>query len=163
MAVIQYKDLDEIRAHHPGKKIVFCSGSFDLTHAGHVLFFEDCKKLGDILVVGVGGDKVIQKNKGKDRPFINEHLRMKMIDSLKPVDYAILDDDIYGTHSLGFVEFVLSRLQPDTYIVNDDAFELDKRVSLAKEFGAILRIIDRWCPPEYEAISSTKLIEKIKG
>ena len=60
------KDISELLLlldRNDGEKIVFCSGSFDLVHAGHVLFFEDCKKIGEILVVGVGGDAIIKKTK----------------------------------------------------------------------------------------------------
>ncbi|MEK7074233.1 MAG: adenylyltransferase/cytidyltransferase family protein, partial [Patescibacteria group bacterium] len=92
MSIIEFKDIASLRKEHKDKKIVFCSGTFDLTHAGHVLFLEDCKKYGDLLVVAVGNDFNQRVNaKGKGRPVQNEHLRLKMVSSLKPVDYALLD------------------------------------------------------------------------
>lgn len=159
---IWYDDLPKLRATNRDKKIVFVSGCFDLTHAGHVLFFEDCKKHGDILIVGVGSDLIISKNKGPDRPVMNEHMRLKIIDSLKPVDYTVLDDNTYSSHSLAFVEHVLENLRPDIYAVNDDAFDLEKRVSMSNEYGINLVVLKRWCPTEYGNISTTSLIEKIK-
>ena len=90
--IISYKNLASVRKKYPDKKIVFCSGSFDLIHPGHVLTFEALKKLGDILVVAVGGDKDIAEIKGPTRPILNEDLRLKMVDSLKPVDYALAGD-----------------------------------------------------------------------
>ena len=34
-----------------GKTIVLCHGVFDLVHPGHIIHFEEAKKLGNILVV----------------------------------------------------------------------------------------------------------------
>lgn len=55
MSIIAPESLADLRRQPAlqGKKIGFCSGSFDLTHAGHVLFFEDCKKHVDIFCQGV--------------------------------------------------------------------------------------------------------------
>ena len=91
MAKIIIKELHLIRKEFSDKKIVFCSGNFDLTHVGHILFFEDCKKQGDILVVGVGGDEIMKINKD-NRIILNEKVRLKTIDSLKPVDFCFIDD-----------------------------------------------------------------------
>src|SRR3989338_4598654 len=107
VAVIQYKDFKQLRNKLRGKKIVFCSGIFDITHAGHVLFFEDCKTYGDILAVAVGSDAIIRINKGPARPVLNEHLRLKMVDSLKPVDYCFIDAVSDGDNQLMIIDYVL--------------------------------------------------------
>ena len=52
-----------------GKKIVLCHGVFDIVHVGHLKYFDQAKKLGDILVVSVTSDKYV--NKGKNRPLFN--------------------------------------------------------------------------------------------
>ena len=39
-------------------KKVFVSGCFDLLHSGHVAFFEEAAKLGE-LYVGIGSDNTI--------------------------------------------------------------------------------------------------------
>ena len=88
MAVINYKKLKNLRLANKTKNIVLCSGVFDLTHAGHALFLEDAKKQGDILVVGVGDDVSTGAMKGRGRPVLNQHVRLKIVDSLKPVDYS---------------------------------------------------------------------------
>lgn len=163
MAIIQHKDLPQIRKKLKNKKIVFCSGSFSIVHAGHVLFLEDCKKRGDILVVGVGSDKILSKYKGGRPTFMNEHMRLKIIDSLKPVDHAILDFTNEKQHLLNMIKVVFQRLKPDIYVVNDDAFNIPYRQKLAKKYKVKMVILDRWCPSEYEAVSATKIIEKIKN
>jgi cytidyltransferase-like protein len=147
-----------------GKKIAFCSGTFDLAHAGHVLFLEDCKKLADIVVVGVGSDALIHSYKGSTRPIMNEHIRLKMIDSLKPVDYAFLQIVSDPKNMLEeFLPYVFQNLQPDMYVINEDAFDIPSRERLSKEYGVSLIIFPRTCPPEFEGISTTSLIKKIQG
>ena len=161
MAQISFGDLQQIRKEHKDKKIVFCSGSFDLTHAGHVLFFEDCKKYGDILVVGVGSDKMLKENKGDKRPILNEHIRLKMIDSLKPVDYCILDNISDKEHPLGILNLAFESLKPDIYVINEDAFNITYRIDLCKKFNIEMVKLKRWCPKEFDSISATKIINTI--
>ncbi len=163
MAMITTDDLPTLRRENQGKKIVFCSGSFDLTHAGHVLFFEDCKKLGDLLVVAVARDISIKKRKGEKRPILNEHLRLKMIDSLKPVDYVFMNPDKATEDLLFTIKSTFEKLRPDIYAINDDAFDIPRREQLSKEFGVQLVILPRTFPPEFEGISTSKIIEKIKN
>lgn len=160
---ITLNDLPELRKNLKDKKIVFCSGSFDLTHVGHILFLEDCKKLGDILIVGVGGDISLRKNKGDKRPIFNEKNRLKIIDSLKPVDYCFIDDISHKGHPLSLIDFVFEKLKPDVYAINEDAFDIPYREKISRKFNIKLIILKRWFPKEFgEPISTTNLIEEIK-
>lgn len=165
MSLIHHKDLSGIRKKFADKKIVFVSGVFDLTHPGHVLFFEDCKKVGDILVVAVGDDSSIKKLKGKDRPLFNESMRAKMVSSLKPVDFCVLSPtpppDIPFS-PFYFIDRALAELKPDIYAINDDAFDIPGRKQMVRRHGVRLEILKRICPPEFDGVSTSKLIEKIK-
>ena len=164
MAYIQFDELEDIRKKHKDQRIIFCSGCFDVTHAGHTLFFEDCKKLGDILVVMVGCDAVLRRDKATGRPIINEHLRQKMVDSLKPVDYTFLDHILPDApHPLYIIDMVAGKLKPDAYVINKDAWDIPYREQFSKKHGVPLVILDRTAPPEFEGISTTKIIEKIKS
>ncbi len=157
-----YEDLPAIREKYKDQKLVFCSGSFDLVHAGHALFFEDCKKLGDILVVGVGSDQLLVW-KGKDRPVLNQYVRLKMIDTLRPVDYCFLDESTLSDHPQTVLEETFKRLKPDVYVINEDASDIEYRKSMVEKYGVKMVILPRTCPPEFENISTTKIIEKIKS
>lgn len=157
-----YEKLRGIRKEHKNKKIVFCSGSFDLIHAGHVLFFENCKKYGDILVVGVGNDHILRRNKGKGRPILNQHVRLKMIDSLKPVDYCFLDESGAKNHPLDIVEGGLKYLKPDIYIINEDASNISYREQLLLKYGIKMKILKRSCPSEFGNISTSDILERIR-
>ena len=160
MARLQYKDISKIRAKNKNKKIVFCSGGFDLTHAGHLIFLENCKKLGDILVVGIGPDKIIKKEKGNERPIINEDLRLKMVEALKPVDWAFIltPKPKPGEHPLSPLEEIVVKLDPDIYVINDDAGHPEYRKAMMKKIGVKFVVLKRVFP-----ISTTSIIEKIKN
>jgi len=71
------------------KKVVFTNGVFDLIHYGHVKLLEDCKKLGDILVVGMNSDISVKKFKGDSRPIIPYKDRSKLLAALNAVDYVV--------------------------------------------------------------------------
>src|SRR3989344_341386 len=129
---IVMEDLSAVREKHKRQTIVFCSGAFDLIHVGHVLFFEDCKKCGDILVVEVAHDALIIKNKGPERPVMNESMRMKHVSALKPVDYCFLDRP-YDGYPLQFLGDVFRLLHPDVYVINTDTFDIPFRQRLAEE------------------------------
>jgi len=160
MTQISLLDLSKLRLEYPTKKIVFCSGNFDLTHVGHVLFFEDCKQQGNILIVGVASDNILKIN--KKRLIMNKNIRLKMVDSLKPVDYVLLDNVSNKENTLGLLDVVFKKLKPDVYIINDDASNIPYRKKICKKFDVKLVILKRTCPKEFENISTTKLIKKIK-
>jgi len=73
-----------------GKKIVHCHGVFDLLHPGHIRYFEAAKKKGDILVVTITKDEYV--NKGPDRPYFNEQLRLESVAAIECVDYVALNN-----------------------------------------------------------------------
>ncbi len=162
--IITEVDLVGLRENNPNKKIVFVSGSFDLTHVGHVLFFEEAKSKGDILVVAVGEDAAL-KLKGENRPILNELIRQKMIDSFKPVDYVFIHKKApYGSKfdNQFFVQ-IFEKFTPDVWVINTDASEIEYRQQLADTRGIQLLILERNPPLEFESISTTGLIAKIQA
>jgi len=76
---------------------VMASGVFDIIHPGHILFLQEAKKLGDELVVVIARDSTAEKF--KHHPIMPENARRFIVESLKPVDIAVLghEDDIYKT------------------------------------------------------------------
>lgn len=161
--IISSKEFSKIRKQYGDKKIVYCDGSFDMCHAGHVLFFEDCKKHGDIIVAGVGADADLKVYKGDDRPILNEVVRMKTIDSFKPVDYCFLNKLPTRKNLLSHLQNNFKKLRPDIYAVNSEAFDIPYRRKIAKKYNVKFVILERNCPKEFEFISTTKIIEKIKN
>ena len=51
--IVQKEDFRNIREEikKQNKTIVLCHGVFDLVHPGHIIHFEEAKKMGDTLVV----------------------------------------------------------------------------------------------------------------
>lgn len=163
-ATITYQDLSKIRERFRDKTVVFCSGGFDMTHPGHVLFLEDCKKYGDILVVGVAGDVSRGMQRGNGRPVLDQNMRLKMVASLKPVDYVFITEHTPNGHYLDCLNSIFKALRPAVYVVNDDASDIPYRKSIIDGLGLGIKmvILKRWGRSEFQDISTTAIIEKIK-
>jgi cytidyltransferase-like protein len=73
------------------ERIVLVTGGFDPLHSGHIDFFNEAKKLGDRLVVGINSDEWLTRKKG--RPFMPFEERHKIVQNLKMVDDTISFDD----------------------------------------------------------------------
>ena len=65
--------------------IVYTVGTFDLLHVGHLALLNHCKLLGDILVVGVASDAVVNIYK-PNVPIIPLEQRVEMLEALSCVD-----------------------------------------------------------------------------
>ena len=87
-----------------------------------------------------------------------------MIDSLKPVDYTMLDYILPNQpYPLYIIDLVVGELKPDAYVINKDAWDIPYRESFTKKHNVPLVILDRTAPPEYDGVSTTKIIEKIRS
>ncbi len=73
-----------------GKKIVFTNGCFDLIHPGHIKIFQDARKKGDVLIVGVNSDSSVKRIKPKGRPILNEKARIKILEAIEVIDFVIV-------------------------------------------------------------------------
>ena len=72
-------------------RVVMTGGAFDIIHIGHLHTLKEAKAYGDVLVVSVARDELIIKNKGK---LINaQEVRAQIVESLKPVDLALVGID----------------------------------------------------------------------
>jgi len=65
--------------------IVYTVGTFDLLHVGHLALLNHCKLLGDILVVGVASDAVVNMYK-PNVPIVPLEQRVEMLEALSCVD-----------------------------------------------------------------------------
>lgn len=85
------------------KKSVITSGYFNPLHVGHIECLELAKKLGDNLIVIVNNDLQV-KLKGSV-PFMSETDRIKIMKSLKVVDYVFLsiDTDLSVCKSIEYI------------------------------------------------------------
>lgn len=117
-------------------KKVFVSGVFDLLHSGHVAFFKEASKYGQ-LHVGIGSDQTVFGLKG--RTTINsEEERLYMIDALECVHAVQINR---GSGILDFVED-LRDLKPDIFVVNEDGHTHEKE-KLCRELGIEYKVLKR--------------------
>jgi cytidyltransferase-like protein len=131
-------------------KKVFVSGCFDLLHSGHVAFFQEAAKYGD-LYVAIGSDRTVFDL--KNRPTVNsETERMYMIKALAFVKDVVVAK---GSGMLDFIE-ELKEIQPDYFIVNEDGNLLEKK-KLCDELGIEYVVLKREPHPGLMPRSTTAL------
>ena len=97
-----------------GNKKVFVSGCYDMLHSGHVAFFEEAARYGD-LYVGIGSDKTIFELKAR-KTINTDAERLYMVKALRVVKDAWINS---GSGLLDF-EKELRELKPDIFFVNTD-------------------------------------------
>ena len=98
-------------------KLVMTFGTFDGLHAGHEMYLQQAKALGDSLVVVVARDETVQKVKGRE-PEYGEKERVKMLEESGIADTVVLGnvDDKYkvikkhrpNVIALGYDQFVFT-------------------------------------------------------
>jgi len=93
-------------------KVILTAGTYDIIHTGHLKTLEEAKRRGDILIVIVARDKTVEKIKGR-RPIIPENQRKIIVQSLKPVDFAILGSE------KDFLE-PIEKINPDLIVLGRD-------------------------------------------
>ena len=71
--------------------MVIASGYFNPVHRGHIDYLTQSKELGDKLFVIVNNDQ--QREMKGSKEFMNEDERKLVIETLKPVDWAVVAID----------------------------------------------------------------------
>ena len=141
----------ELRA--AGKKLVATNGCFDLLHVGHVRYLQAARRLGDVLAVGLNGDRSVRELKGSGRPINNEADRAEVLAALECVDLVAIFPEIRAT------EFILAA-QPAIYAKGGDytseTLNAEERAAL-QEVGAEIRII-----PFEKGYSTSLLLEQLR-
>lgn len=138
--------------HKAGKKIVTTNGCFDILHIGHVRYLAEAKKLGDVLIVGVNGDKSPYFRNKPGRPIVPERERLEMLDALKPVDYVFPFDDETSN------EWV-REIGPDFHVKCTDAGygieQCVERFAVQESGGKVVLL------PKVEGRSTTNIVKQV--
>ncbi len=158
--VLQPDQLEVIRKKYQDRKIVFCSGCFDILQSGHAVFFNQCKSFGDILIVGVGRDSTIENLKGPGRPVNPEQNRVHLIAAMQDVDFATLNDSEIGEGKIDFRN-IIDKLRPDVFVINDDDSAVIEKSALCEKFGVAIQSVKREVPEVLIPTSTTRIINKI--
>ncbi|MBP5366508.1 MAG: adenylyltransferase/cytidyltransferase family protein [Bacteroidales bacterium] len=127
-----------------GKTVVYTSGTFDMLHANHIKMIEYARSLGDILIVGVNTDELVESY--KSQPIIPFEERIALMKALKYPDIVI------PQHSLDHTDKV-KKLNFDVFVVGDD---WTGKYDYLKEQG-----VDVVYFPYGAGVSSTNLKQRI--
>ncbi|HPY96465.1 MAG TPA: D-glycero-beta-D-manno-heptose 1-phosphate adenylyltransferase [Candidatus Cloacimonadota bacterium] len=144
------EELVQLRHTFSNQKVVFTNGCFDIIHAGHVLYLEEAKKCGDILILGLNSDASVKRLKGNSRPINNQTDRAIVLAGLSSVDYVVIfdQDDPYD---------LISAIQPDVLVKGGD-WKIEQIIGsdiVKRRGGEVLSL------SFIEGKSTTKIIDKV--
>ncbi len=116
--------------------LVYTVGTFDLLHVGHLALLEKCKALGDVVVVGVASDRVVNSYK-PNVPVIPLDQRREMLEALQCVDA------VRPYYELEYVS-ACKELNADIFVIGEDwgknRHNLDVEDYLKKERKKIVQL-----------------------
>jgi len=130
------------------------TGVFDLIHTGHISYLQQARSMGDELVVVVACDDTVRRN--KHEPITPDTMRVRIVESLKPVDIAVI-----GKH--GDMFNTVRELDPDIIVLGfDQNFKEDElRESLKREGLDHIRVV-RATEYSDDLTATRKIISKIR-
>ena len=95
-------------------RIVWCNGTFDILHPGHIELFKVGKSLGDKLIVATDTDEKIRQDKGSSKPVNNLCDRISMLQAIKYIDEVLY----FGNRKE--LEGLIELYSPDILLLGDD-------------------------------------------
>ena len=129
-------------------RIVWCNGTFDILHPGHVELFKVGKSLGDKLIVATDTDEKIRQDKGASKPINNLCHRVSMLQAIKYIDEVLYFNDRKE------LEGLIKLYMPDILLLGDDWKGGDV---VGKEYAREVRFLPRL------NYSTTDIIKKIRA
>ena len=96
------------------KKIVWCNGTFDILHPGHIELFKVGASLGNKLIVATDTDEKIRQDKGASKPINNLCDRISMLQAIKYID------DVLYFNTRSELEGLIKLYSPDILLLGDD-------------------------------------------
>ena len=128
-------------------KIVWCNGTFDILHPGHIELFKVGKSLGDKLIVATDTDEKIRQDKGASKPVNNLCDRISMLQAIKYIDEVLY----FGNRKE--LEGLIELYSPDILLLGDDWKGGDV---VGRQYAKEVKFLPRL------NYSTTKIIEKIR-
>ena len=129
-------------------KIVWCNGTFDILHPGHIELFKVGASLGKKLIVATDTDEKIRKDKGAFKPVNNLCDRISMLQAIKYIDEVLYFNDRKE------LEGLIKLYMPDILLLGDDWQGGDVvGIENAREVRFLPRL----------NYSTTDIIKKIRG
>ncbi|OHS95929.1 cytidyltransferase-related domain containing protein [Tritrichomonas foetus] len=118
-----------------GDRVVYCDGTFDLLHPGHVSFLRKAKAMGDYLVVGVHDDPTMESLMCPAMPIMTLQERVLNVLAMKYVDDVIIGAPYVITKEL------MDQIEPaivvqgsaPTRTNDEDAFRVPKQLGIFRQ------------------------------
>lgn len=155
-----FRDLDVLiekllRMNH---EVVTTNGCFDVIHAGHVQYLEQCKAYGDFLLVMVNGNRRVTETKGPERPFMDVEERVALICSLEAVNAVVVFEQDTPIETL--TKLCEHGIIPAAHIKSGGYTDLEElpEHQLLLKYGSAAHIIS-----PLEGHSTTDLVDKIRN
>jgi len=132
--ILDYRDLKNAVDHCKGLglKIVLTQGTWDLVHIGHARYFEEAKRHGDLLIVGVDSDEKVRERKGPDRPIVPEGERIEMVTHMRNVDIVVRKELDHPKWHL------IKAVKPDVLIATKETYTKPQLKDLKKFCGKVV-------------------------
>ena len=132
--ISDYVKLAETISHCKGLglRVVLTQGTYDMVHIGHARYFEEAKKHGDILVIGVDSDEKVRARKGPERPVVPQEERLEMVAHLRPVDVVVLKEHKHPKWHL------IKTVRPDVLIATKETYNAKQLKELKKYCGEVI-------------------------
>jgi len=152
------RSLDELAAElklrrSRGQTVVFTNGCYDILHAGHVRFLNECRRLGNVVVVGLHPDASLrEQGKGAHRTVVPQDQRAEVLSSLLSVDYVVIFDEPTPA-------CLIERLSPDVLVKGEDWARkgVVGREHVEARGGRVVLL------PLVDGISTTAIIDRIRN
>lgn len=142
---------DELRDQN--KKIVFTTGAYDILHKGHILYLDNAKKQGDVLIVGINDDDFVRKTKGPGRPYNNQESRALVVASLIFVDFVYILDETEDVD-------IIRAVRPHIFVMSSSSHRSPEfrqhQISAVMEHGGQVRIFK-----QFYNVHSSDIVDKI--
>jgi cytidyltransferase-like protein len=122
-----------------------------MLHSGHVEFFKEASKYGDVYV-GLGSDETVYGLKGR-YPVNNQDERKFMIDALACVKRCVINS---GSGIMDFIK-EMRTIKPDVFVVNEDGNTPSKE-ELSKKLGIEYVVLKR-TPYRHLPVRSTTALK----
>lgn len=152
--MLKVEDLADFRKKNSKKKIVFTVGAFELLHYGHLEYLKRARKMGDLLVVGVGSDESRRRQKGEFYPIIGEKTRAETLIFFDFVDGVVIveEDDVLES---------LKKLKPEVFYCTEKDWQ--DRVRKPAEEELIKNLGGKIVKTSYSfpKIPSSKMVEEV--
>ena len=129
--------------------IVWCNGTFDILHPGHIQLFKVARSLGNKVIVATDTDEKIKADKGDHRPINDLCYRVAMLEAIKYIDVV---------HTFGSreeLEWLIEMFAPDILLLGVDWSDGDV---VGWEHAGEVRHL-----PRVGGYASSKTIERIKN